>query len=163
MKACDVARYMLAKSASFGDLVTNKKLQKLLYYSKAWGLVYFSADGGLVDEAFEAHVHGPVCPEVYSLYKKFLIAPIRDDFDGMSPEDYLEKFRKDHSSDADKLELLDVVYEKYSPFTSMELELLSHKEKPWIEARRGLSPIENGHSIISEDLMKEYYTSKIGC
>lgn len=42
MKAENVANYIIAKSDDVGDLITNKKLQKLLYYIKAWGLVYFA-------------------------------------------------------------------------------------------------------------------------
>ena len=59
MKALDVAKYILAKSEEYGDLTTNKKLQKLLYYVKAWGLVFIK--GGIFDEPFEARVHGPLC------------------------------------------------------------------------------------------------------
>ena len=45
MDALTLSPYIIAKSNLAGDGITNKKLQKLLYYVKAWGLVYFE-DGG---------------------------------------------------------------------------------------------------------------------
>lgn len=157
MKALDVAKYILAKSEEYGDLISNKKLQKLLYYIKAWGLVYIP--GGVIDEPFEAWVHGPVCKDVYSYYKRFGYAPIAESFDRLSPSEYIAKFVKEHSDD--EVELINTVYGKYSPLSSMELELLSHSEKPWIEARGTLPPIENGSSVISEETMKSFYSEKV--
>lgn len=37
MKALDVAKYIIAKCDNVGDLITNKKLQKILYYVKRMG------------------------------------------------------------------------------------------------------------------------------
>lgn len=157
MKALDVAKYILAKSDEYGDLTTNKKLQKLLYYIKAWGLVYIQ--GGIIDEPFEAWVHGPVCRVVYYHYRGFGYAPIGENFDGQSPSEYIAAFEKAHT--ADEIELINTVYEKYSPLSSMELELLSHSEQPWIDARGALPPIENGSSVISEETMKSFYSAKV--
>ena len=39
LSALDVAKYFLCKAHQEGDLVTNLKLQKLLYYAQAWYLV----------------------------------------------------------------------------------------------------------------------------
>lgn len=157
MRALDVAKYILAKSAEYGDAITNKKLQKLLYYVKAWGIVYFP--DGVVDEPFEAWVHGPVCRVVYNHYRSFGYDPITGQFNNETPSQYITNFKK--TSHKDKVELIDTVYEKYSPLSSMQLELLSHSEKPWIDARGTLSPIENGSSIISEDTMRTFYSAKL--
>lgn len=61
MNAIVLSKYVIAYSNNVGDLITNKRLQKLLYYVKAWGLVYF--EDGIVNDDFEAWVHGPVVPE----------------------------------------------------------------------------------------------------
>lgn len=50
MTALDLSTYIIAKYDNVGDLVTNKKLQKILYYIKAWGLVYFK--DGVIDDDF---------------------------------------------------------------------------------------------------------------
>ena len=55
----DTAKYILEQK---GDMFT-MKLQKLCYYSQAWGLVW--DDEPLFDEDFEAWVNGPVCPELF--------------------------------------------------------------------------------------------------
>lgn len=154
MKASDVAKYIIAKSDNVGDLITNKKLQKLLYYVKAWGLVYFA--DGVIDEAFEAWVHGPVCPAVYHEYKAFGYHPLTIDYNGISSSEYIKAFKA--SNDPDKMELIDAVFTKYSPLMSLQLEMLTHSERPWIEAREGLSPLENGSRVISEETMKKFYS-----
>lgn len=159
MKAIDVAKYLIAKSDSAGDPITNKKLQKLLYYVKAWGLVYFK--DGVIDEPFEAWVHGPVCPVIYQQFKQFGYNPVSIEYNGEDPDSFVRKFWKEHESEKDKIELIDAVFRKYEGFTSFQLEMLSHQSKPWIEAREGLSPIENGNKVISDSSMKEYYSSLI--
>lgn len=158
MKGLELTSYIIAYFDNVGDLVTNKRLQKLLYYIKAWGLVYF--EDGVIDDEFEAWVHGPVSPDVYRSYKIFGYNPIKLDYKGVSSSEYLEKYKKDHSSLSEKLEMVDAVLQKYGQLTSLNLELLSHSETPWIEARVGLSPIENSSNKIKDDVMKEYYSNK---
>jgi len=77
MKALTLSTYLIAKSNLAGDGLTNKKLQKLLYYVKAWGLVYF--EDGIIDDDFQAWVHGPVCSEVYNAYKSYKFGLIQSD------------------------------------------------------------------------------------
>lgn len=43
----------------------------------------------------------------------------------------------------------------------MELELLTHNEAPWIEARYGLKPHESSTNVISKEFMKDYYSGMI--
>ena len=57
--------FILSKEA-----MTPKKLQKLCYYYKAWGLALYDEDL-LPDREFEAWVHGPVNPVLYGVYKNF--------------------------------------------------------------------------------------------
>lgn len=159
MKATDVANYIIAKSDNVGDLITNKKLQKILYYVKAWGLVYFR-DGGVIDEPFEAWVHGPVCPEVYRAFKNFVYAPLQLDYKGISSSRYIANFAREHECEEDKVDLINAVFDKYAGLSSLQLELLSHSETPWIEARRGLSPIERGNNVISDQTMIDYYSAR---
>ena len=61
----DVAEWFLSKEA-----MTPKKVQKLCYYYKAWGLALYDTDF-LPDAVFQAWVHGPVCPELYRRYKEY--------------------------------------------------------------------------------------------
>lgn len=160
MKAKEVANYLIAKYDNVGDLVTNKRLQKVLYYVKAWGLVYFP-DEGVIDEPFEAWVHGPVCREVYSEFRSFGYHPISIDYKGRNSSQYINDFKqKNLKNNSKKIDLIDAVFAKYGRLTSLELELLTHSENPWIEARGNLAPIENGNSIIKEDTMRSFYSKK---
>ena len=49
--------------------MTHKKLQKLCYYAKAWYLAL--KDENLIDDDFEAWVHGAVQPNLYQEYKVY--------------------------------------------------------------------------------------------
>lgn len=156
MKALDVARYLIAKSDNVGDPITNKKLQKLLYYVKAWGLAYFS--DGVIEEQFQAWVHGPVCPIVYQNFRQFGYNPLTIEYNGLDSSKFIKKFKEKHKDEERKVDFIDAVFKKYAVLSSLQLEMLSHKEQPWIEARGDLSPIENGNGIISEESMRTYYS-----
>lgn len=161
MTALDLSTYIIAKYDNVGDLVTNKKLQKILYYIKAWGLVYFK--DGVIDDDFEAWIHGPVCPSVYQEYKVFGYNPININYEGLSSSQFINNFKQKHGKteiDMDKLSMIDAVFNKYGKLSSLQLELLTHSESPWINAREGLSPIETGKQKIDEETMRAFYGRK---
>ena len=159
MRASDVAKYLLAKSSDVGDPITNKKLQKLLYYVKAWGLVYFT--DGVIEDDFVAWIHGPVCVSVYHEYKEFGCQFITIDFDGVSASEYVKNFKircKETSEyEWEKTEMIDAVFNKYGVLNSLQLELLTHAELPWKEARGDLAPTDRCDTVISEQTMKSFY------
>jgi uncharacterized phage-associated protein len=158
MKAIEISRYVIAKFDNVGDLITNKKLQKLLYYIEAWSLVHLDS---IIDEEFEAWVHGPVIRNVYQEYKKHGYAPIVMDYGKSDSSKFIKKFIKESKIDENHIELIDSVLEKYGVLSSMELELLSHSEKPWIDARGKCSPVDHCSKNINKDLMKSFYSSLI--
>ena len=47
--------------------MTTMKLQKLIYYSQAWSLVW--DEKPLFAERIEAWANGPVCPDLYNLHR----------------------------------------------------------------------------------------------
>jgi len=152
--------YLIAKSNLAGDGLTNKKLQKLLYYVKAWGLVYF--EDGIIDDDFQAWVHGPVCPEVYNAYKSYKFGLIQSDMSEENACKIVNFFGAENHLNQDKLDLIDSVFDKYGQMTSLQLELLTHQEEPWKEARKGLSPTDTSNQIISPVTMKRYYGQSVG-
>lgn len=163
MKASEIAQYVIAYNDKCGDLITNKKLQKLLYYIAAWGLVYF--DEGIIDDDFVAWSQGPVCICVYEEYKKFKYSPVKIDYKTThSASEYLKLFLEKHQDVkeiSDKIELINNVLQKYISFSSLQLELLSHSEEPWKEARKGLSPIDKGNNVIKKETISKYFKSLI--
>ncbi len=140
--------------------VSPKKLQKLVYYVEAWHLVHF--DSELIEENFEAWVHGPVVPNLYQDLKKFGyndIQVINDEID--SAEDRIEKVASENNISEDQLQLIYSVLNKYGTLSSFELEMLTHSEAPWIEARKGFPPHEGCNVIITKSRMKNFYSAQL--
>lgn len=136
----DVANWFLSK-----EKMTHKKLQKLCYYAQAWS--YALKDKPLIDAEFQAWVHGPVCPQLYEQYKGSgmmdLTADPRSHFDFSSNEE----------------ELLESVWETYGSLTGNALEVLTHSEPPWRNARAGCAENQICQNVISSEDMKRYYKS----
>jgi uncharacterized phage-associated protein len=66
----EVANYFLKRQEpEVGDLMTNLKLQKLVYYAQGFYLAMM--DSPLFNEPIEAWEHGPVCVPLYHEYKNF--------------------------------------------------------------------------------------------
>jgi uncharacterized phage-associated protein len=49
------------------------------------------------------------------------------------------------------------IYRAYGQLDGEQLELLSHSEKPWQEARKGLKINEPSNETIKHTVMREYY------
>jgi uncharacterized phage-associated protein len=159
MEATKIAKYIIAKYDNVGDLLTNKKLQKLLYYIEAWSLVHINS---IIDEEFEAWVHGPVIPSVYQEYKKFSYSSIFIEYeDGLDSSKFIKAFESENQKYESHFSLIEAVLNKYGSLSSRDLELLSHSEKPWIITRKNFSPIDNCSEIIDKTLIREFYSSLI--
>ncbi len=139
-----IADYLLFECRERGELLTNLKLQKLLYYAQAWHLALF--DSELMAEDFKAWVHGPVLLSQYHRFKKHRWLPIDDDITKPELDDRTKKF-------------LDEIVDVFGSETAVALELMTHREKPWLEARGDLPPDEPCTQSISKQTMKEYYRS----
>lgn len=144
MKIFAIADWFLQKES-----MNQKKLQKLCYYAQAWNLVFNEKQ--MFDGDFQAWVHGPVN---YSLWKRL-------DTYGYSNIEQ-SKFSKDRINlDTETLSVLNDVWATYGKYSGYQLELLTHQERPWIEARGGFLPTQPSREIISSKTMREYYSSLI--
>ena len=142
-----------------GDTVSHKKLQKLIYYVEAWHLVNFKTS--IVDENFEAWVHGPVIPELYHQLKDFgfnNLEVINDD-EEKTIEQEMDAIISKNNVIPESLELISSVLDKYASLSSLQLELLSHSEKPWLDARGNCAPHERCTNIISKEAMLSFYSA----
>jgi uncharacterized phage-associated protein len=136
----DVAAYILARKGE----ITAWKLQKLVYYSQAWSLVW--DERPLFRERIEAWANGPVCPELYAAHRgAFVVLQIRQGNEGRL--------------DADARETIDAVLSYYGDKSSQWLSDLTHREPPWRDAREGFSDGERGNAEISHGAMADYYGS----
>ena len=138
----DVANWFLSHKP-----MTHKKLQKLCYYYKAWGLALYGTDL-LPNSDFEAWVHGPVNRALYAKYADY-------GWQKISVEDQTAPNLGEEASN-----VLDAVYTTYGDFSGDQLESLTHSETPWIKARGDLKPWESCTDTISEDDMRSYYRKK---
>lgn len=148
-KTLAVAKYFIHKNNKDGLGLTNKKLQKLLYYSQAWSLVLNNKE--LFKDEIEAWVHGPAIPRIYQHYKSFSYNDIKEDVN-IKDLDVLSEEEKT---------LLDSIWKIYGKYDGNYLELLSHSEEPWQVARKGLENYEISRSLISKNIMKIYYRNKL--
>jgi uncharacterized phage-associated protein len=134
----DVAAYILAKRGE----MTAWKLQKLVYYSQAWSLVW--DERPLFAERIEAWANGPVCPDLYAAHRgAFIVARID---------------RGDPSRlGGDAIETIDAVLDYYGNKSSQWLSDLTHREDPWRDARHGLADGERGGAEITKGALADYY------
>ena len=134
MQVLHLAQYLvntLAPTSAGG--ITPLKLQKLLYYVKAWGLV---AGHPLVPVPFRRWKLGPVNPDVYDAFKVY----------GREPIPYTEAVEEPQG---EAKRLVDFIGTCYNPFSALTLSAMTHKEAPWLET----APDE----VIPEPLMQAYY------
>ena len=148
-KSLIIADYFILKNKKDKKGLTNKKLQKLLYYAQAWSLVLNNRT--IFDDKIEAWVHGPAIPLIYSTFKSFGFKDIEVEVD----ENGL------NSIDGKDRKLLDQIWSIYGNLDAGYLELLTHSEEPWQEARKGLQSDENSENEISLKGMKIYYSEKL--
>lgn len=145
MLSCDdTAKYFLAQvSEDAGDLISNLKLQKLLYYAQGFRLALY--DELLFPEAIEAWTHGPVVPDLYRHYKKYGAGAIP------CPEDI------DFSIyDETTKSLLDEVYSVFGQFAAWKLRNMTQEEYPWKLAA------QNSGTITNQSL-QEYFKTQLNC
>jgi uncharacterized phage-associated protein len=139
-RVIDVAAYILRHQGE----MTAMKLQKLCYYCQAWHLVW--EEQPLFTSRIEAWANGPVIVDLYAAHRgRFRVS--ENDFP---------------SADVNKLapherETIDAVLDGYGSFTAHHLSELTHREAPWLHARKGLAPLERGNAEITTAAMAEFY------
>lgn len=142
VRAKDVAAYILHRQGSMPAM----KLQKLVYYSLAWSLVW--DDKPLFEETIEAWANGPVIRELYDAHRgHFSVSSVPD-----GDPNLLDK---------DQRETVDAVLQFYGDKSSQWLSDLTHTEAPWRDAREinGLNGGERGRAPITHASLHEYYSA----
>ena len=136
----DVAAYILEKQGA----MTTWKLQKLVYYSQAWSLVW--DDDVLFPEEIEAWANGPVVRELYHAHRgKYRVSCLRKGNAASLTEG--------------QRETVDAVLDFYGDKSPQWLSDLTHIEAPWHSARRHVPEGVRGDAIIPKEDLAEYYGS----
>ena len=136
----DVASYILRRIGP----TTAMKLQKLVYYSQAWSLVW--DDEPLIREHVEAWANGPVIRRLFEAHRgKFKVSRVPGgDTRRLNPV---------------QRDTVDAVLKFYGDKSSQWLSDVTHMEAPWRDARAraGLAEGERGNAVIRRADMAEYY------
>jgi len=139
----DVAQYILKVHGP----MTATKLQKLCYYAQAWHLVW--DEEPLFTERIEAWANGPVSPCLYAEHRlQYMVNSVP----GGDPS----------ALELTEVETIDMVLAFYGPRSGAELSELTHRERPWRDARRDLPPGARGSNVITHTAMAEFYEDLLG-
>ena len=105
-------------------------------------------DKPLFRENIEAWANGPVIRELYNFHKGLFT--ITENMMSLGNPNLLSIEQKTD---------IDNILNAYADKTSQWLIDQTHSERPWQEARRGMSPNERGYKVITHAAMAEYYSS----
>lgn len=142
-EANDIAAWFLGNiDREAGDSITHLKLQKLVYYAQAWSLAL--RDAALFDEDMQAWAHGPVAESVYQHFRG-------SGWDALGMPEAMPAIAEEDA------EFLVSILETYGGFSAKHLEGMTHSERPWIDARKGLPPEARSSEPISKRVMAEFY------
>ncbi len=140
LRLMDVAAYILTQTGN----ITAKALQKLSYYCKAWSCGWFKRP--IFPEQFQAWSGGPVNYELFKRHQGLLTVgrPFFDAFDINEPSGEQKQF-------------IDKILGVYGEIRPDELGRMSHKEAPWIKARKGLPDDAPSSEFIKESDLMDFY------
>ncbi|XXJ18520.1 Panacea domain-containing protein [Desulfovibrio caledoniensis] len=136
----DVAQYILERRGPTSTI----KLQKLVFYSLAWSLVW--DEDPIFTDKIEAWANGPVAPRLFHEHKGLFKAD-------SIPHGHSENLTKDQKETVDK------VIEFYGNKSAHWLVELTHMERPWKEARGDCPPGESCNNPIPIDKIAEFYSA----
>lgn len=124
-----------------GDLITNLKMQKLLYYAQAWYMVNNNGEL-LFEEPIEAWKFGPVVPVAFEKLKKNRNKAIE------------MQVSENDIKDLNKNQIIYIkeFCENFLKYSATELVAMTHNELPWKEAWD-----KGEKSIISTATMYNFY------
>ncbi|MER0238053.1 type II toxin-antitoxin system antitoxin SocA domain-containing protein [Fulvimarina sp. MAC8] len=140
-----LADALIFESRERGELLTPLKLQKLVFYADAWHLALY--DSEITSEGFQAWVHGPVALSQYHRFKDLKWRPI-DDESIEYPE--ISESLKAH---------VDEIIDVFGSETAVALEIMTHHERPWLDARGDIPEDAPCNNYISKQVTKDYYRS----
>lgn len=131
-----LAHNRIAENDEGAELISNLKLQKLLYYAQ--GCFLAVTDEPLFGDDIVAWQHGPVVENIYHTYKNNGAKgiPFEEDFDS-------SEFT------AEENDLLSEVYTVFGQYSAWKLRNMTHSESPWLDTPQG--------EVITKEKIKDYF------
>ncbi len=142
--ALHIAKLLLQKSKEQShsqELMTNLKLQKMLYYEQGFHLAAFGTP--LFDESIEAWMYGPVVPVVYDFFADRGACGIEP------PNTEVFDLTKDEQT------LFNNVFCVYNQFSATKLVEMTHSEPPWKNSEVGRG------CIITNESMETFFKTRL--
>ena len=145
-RAIDVARLLtrLAITGEEPDPLNHLRLQKLLYYTQGWHVAAYGRRMFL--DRIEAWKNGPVVVEVYPHFKAHGFMSILPE-EADSPSNLTQPERCFTRS----------IWDEYKKYSATQLMKMTHEEKPWREARRGLPLGEKSNEEITVESLRAFF------
>lgn len=137
--AMNVASEIVRQYEQKHKTITNLKLQKVLYYSQMRSLQ--QCGNALFDDDFQAWRHGPVIPEVYEVFRKYVSRDI--DYDDID----VIKNRTDIA--AEQKRVIAGIVDVTLNLQAWDLVDKTHQTKPWKDTY-----IPNMNRIITKDRIR---------
>lgn len=149
-----VANAFLYKARNSGAQVSHMKLQKLVFFMHAWSLA--STGSSYVSERPEAWTYGPVFDSLYHELKSFGSRDVDAFLTQMNPAAGERQPMIPVLSDTEFWNLLNQVWDRYSPLSALQLSALTHEAgSPWEKARQTKS------GWIRDELVRDYYRPQL--
>jgi uncharacterized phage-associated protein len=143
-----IADYFLVTAREEGDYISQLKLQKLVYYAQAWFLALYGEQ--LFEDDCEAWVHGPAYQVLYDRFRIYGWKPI------LEPESD-EVTRATVDLPVKVKEHLDEIISVFGSESAHNLELMTHREMPWLKARNGIPETDASRAVIQKTDMQVFY------
>jgi uncharacterized phage-associated protein len=140
--ALDIANKVIINTdIDKGDIISNLKLQKMMYYLQGFNLAFF--DEKLFEDDIEAWQYGPVVPSIYYNFKDF----------GKGAIFLSEEVEEVQLGSSEQEDMFHQVMEEYGKFSAIRLMEMTHNEIPWKSTE-----IRN---VINIELMKKYFNTLV--
>ena len=159
----DIARYIINECNEKGIIISNLKLQKLLYFVQGYT---FAFEGHrCFSNVIQAWDYGPVCPDAYHEFKRYgaMNIPTVKTYTECSIENHKIKIEtKTYNPlmvDAKTREIIDAIIDNYGKYSATTLVEITHGQTPW-EKTYYNHPMEK-NVIISEELIRRYFENKV--
>lgn len=144
--ALDVSSYIINYCTKRDYLMSNLKLQKILYFSQAYFLL--SKHEPCFDDTIEAWDIGPVIPAAYKEYKKYGSGNIWIMNHCLEEDCY-----NDIILDDDK-KLICAVVDRFADYSAADLARITRNQSPWMDAY-----VPNRHNEITVKAIEEYFSA----
>jgi uncharacterized phage-associated protein len=126
------------------DPLTPLRLQKLLYYAQGWSLALLGKP--LFQEPIEAWRKGPVVPQIYHrLWQHKADVIPRSEFKDAVPLSPIQSA------------IVELVWKEYARHSAHGLTEMTHRERPWLEARGELPDDARSNNVIDPGSMEAFF------